>query len=134
MLLKKSGVQNTIVNLWATWCAPCKEEMPELIALRKKLASKGTQLILISADSPESEKEARSFLSEMNVDFTTYRLSESPDAFMKPFLNHWPAVLPTTLAFDKNGKRIGYWMGRISIKDLEKRLNNTQAESVKKTK
>lgn len=132
--LKRSDRQTTVINLWATWCDPCKDEMPELIELRKELLSKGTRLFLVSADSPDSHQDAAQFLKKMGVDFSVYRLAEAPDKFMKPFEPHWPAVLPTTMAFDHNGKRIGYWVGRVPVKELKKRLEAAHAKTTNKTK
>lgn len=120
--IKNSGAKITIVNLWATWCEPCKEEMPELVNLRERLASKGVELVLVSADTGADLKKAASFLEQSGVRFQTYRLAQAPDKFMKEFETHWPAVLPTTMVFDIQRQRIGYWTSRVPIKELEARV------------
>lgn len=125
--IKNSGAKITIVNLWATWCDPCKEEMPELVNLHSRLASKGIELVLVSADSGDNLEKAATFLERTGVRFQTYRLAQAPDEFMKEFESHWPAILPTTIVFDDQRQRIGYWTGRVPIKELEKRIEKSLA-------
>lgn len=125
--IKNSGAKLTIVNLWATWCAPCKEEMPELVELQSRFAAQGTELVLVSADSKDDLKEAAAFLTRTGVKFQAYRLAEAPDRFMKEFEAHWSAVVPTTMVFDSKRQRLGYWVGRVPIKELEKRIENALA-------
>ena len=121
--IDKNGAKATIVNLWATWCEPCKDEMPELLALQKRFASAGAQMILISADGPDDQKQAASFLEKVGIDFAVYKLDQDPQAFMKSFVENWTATLPTTLLFDQKGRRLGYWVGRVKLKELEARLS-----------
>jgi thiol-disulfide isomerase/thioredoxin len=123
---KVAQAKVTIVNLWATWCAPCKEEMPELIGYQKANASKGVQLLLVSGDSPGDFKEAAQFLEKLGADFPTYRLSEAPDEFMKILGEpQWPAIVPTTMIYDQKAKRIGYWAKRVPMKELQAIVNKT---------
>jgi thiol-disulfide isomerase/thioredoxin len=120
VVAKAANAKITIVNLWATWCAPCKEEMPELIRYYKSHATNGAQLLLVSGDSPSEFKEAAEFLAKLGADFPVYRLSEAPDAFMKNLGEpNWPAIVPTTLIYDQKAKRIGYWAKRVPMKELE---------------
>jgi thiol-disulfide isomerase/thioredoxin len=117
--VSKSG-HPTIVNLWATWCGPCKEEMPELIEVRAE--HPGVELMLITGDTETDLKEAAEFLAKLGVEFPVYRLSEAPDVFMAPFIKDWAAVVPTTILFDAEGKRAQTFIGRVKKKDLEKKL------------
>lgn len=110
----------TLVNLWATWCEPCKSELPELRQIRDEFST--LDLVLISADSESGILTAASFLDRLGLDFATYRLVEPADQFMKGFAPGWSAVVPTTLLFDQNGKRVGIWVGRVKKTALELRL------------
>lgn len=115
----------TLVNLWATWCEPCRSEMPELVRLRKERRGQGhaLELTLITGDSATDLKAAAEFLQRAGVDFPTYRLSESPDDFMKAFVSGWPSTVPTTLLFDEEGKLVATWFSRINLKDIEKKID-----------
>lgn len=57
-----------LVNFWATWCAPCRDEMPSIQRLKEKLAGKPFTVLAVNLDEPESR--IRQFLSQMKVDFT----------------------------------------------------------------
>ena len=57
-----------IVNFWATWCQPCRRELPSLIELQQRLASRGLEVVAISIDANPSDVEA--FLKEQPLPFT----------------------------------------------------------------
>jgi peroxiredoxin len=57
-----------LVNFWATWCAPCREEMPSMQRLRERLAGRPFVVLAVNLDEPEAR--IRTFLSQMKVDFT----------------------------------------------------------------
>jgi len=57
-----------LINFWATWCAPCRDEMPSIQRLKEKLAGRPFVVLAVNLDEPESR--IRKFRSEMKVDFT----------------------------------------------------------------
>src|SRR4051812_26704645 len=56
-----------LVNFWATFCVPCRAEMPALVKLAKKYQAKGLVLMTITADEPEDEARAQEFLNKNQV-------------------------------------------------------------------
>jgi peroxiredoxin len=59
-----------LVNLWATWCGPCRMETPELVRLHKEFQARGVEMIGLSTESPEGSAEAvRDFVRAFNVDY-----------------------------------------------------------------
>ena len=56
-----------LVDFWATWCEPCRTEMPLLVSLERNWRSRGLVFVTISADDPEQEREARDFLVKTAV-------------------------------------------------------------------
>src|SRR5205823_4623400 len=62
--LKSNHGKVTLVDFWATWCAPCRKEMPLVAKLENRLREKGFQLVTISADEPEQEGAAVAFLKK----------------------------------------------------------------------
>lgn len=94
----------TVVNFWATWCAPCREEMPSLNRAWEKIRGDGIAMVAINiGDKPA---DIHRFLDEVPIDFTVLRATD-PSA-----LSQWGVKgLPTTLVVDQNGKIIKEFVG-----------------------
>jgi peroxiredoxin len=84
------------LNFWATWCGPCKEEMPWMEELSRKFSSQGLQVI---ASTNEDLKTVRRFLKEKDFSFTI--LLDSKEALMDRFKVE---TVPTTLIIDREGR------------------------------
>jgi thiol-disulfide isomerase/thioredoxin len=86
----------TIVDAWATWCVPCKENFPHVVEMHKKYADKGLVVISLSldeADKPKKLAEATAFLKAKGATFSNLVLDESTDAaFDKLNITAIPAV------------------------------------------
>jgi len=59
-----------LVNLWATWCGPCRQETPELVKLHKEFRAQGVEMIGLSTENPEASADlVRAFVHDYNVDY-----------------------------------------------------------------
>ena len=58
-----------MINIWATWCAPCRIEMPAIEQLHRAYAQKGLKIIAVSVDEPGSQPQIRSFVKEYGLTF-----------------------------------------------------------------
>lgn len=95
-----------LVNLWATWCAPCRKEMPDLAKLQKELGSDDFEVVAISVDRKGAEASA-AFLKETGAD--SLRLYVEPTTAI---LNDIQALgLPATVLIDRQGREIGRLLG-----------------------
>jgi cytochrome c biogenesis protein CcmG, thiol:disulfide interchange protein DsbE len=65
-----------LLNVWATWCQPCRVEMPSIEALHKSLGPKGLQVLAVSVDEPGFEKQIRDFAQEYRL---TFQILYDPD-------------------------------------------------------
>jgi cytochrome c biogenesis protein CcmG, thiol:disulfide interchange protein DsbE len=83
-----------LVNLWASWCAPCVDELPSLLALQHEMP--GVTVIAISMD--QDDAAYRSFLKRNNVDLLTVR---DPDGRVNAL--YGTVQIPETYAIDRNG-------------------------------
>jgi len=94
-----------LVNLWATWCAPCLKEVPELIELEKKLGPQGFHLVGISLDALDAAAEIKAFRDEWFPDFSTYHTSDEDwFALIEMIDSEWLGVLPTSFVIDRSGE------------------------------
>jgi thiol-disulfide isomerase/thioredoxin len=86
----------TLVDAWATWCGPCKENFPHVVEMHRKFADKGLAVASISFDDPANAKqveEAKAFLREQKATCTNFLLDEAEGvAFEKFGVNGIPAV------------------------------------------
>ena len=59
-----------VINFWATWCGPCRREVPELVKLNKEFQSRGVQIIGLSTEDPEASAEkVRKFIQDFQIDY-----------------------------------------------------------------
>ena len=74
-----------LVNLWATWCGPCRLETPELVRLHKEYRSKGLEMVGLSTENPDASAESvRNFVRDFNVDYPVgWETPEVAIAFMQ---------------------------------------------------
>lgn len=112
-----------LVNVWATWCEPCREEFPDLLRLRRALAGRGLDLILVSADFDKELPQVRSFLARQGVDFTTYLKSESDMPFINGLDPAWSGSLPATFVYDRSGALRDFWEGPATYDKLLGKVN-----------
>ncbi len=106
-----------LVNFWATWCEPCRKEMPELARLAKGI--KGLELITISADEPEDEKIALEFLAKAGVGSPVYaKRAKNDDKFINAIDPKWSGALPALILYDRGGKKVKSWIGETDLKAL----------------
>jgi thiol-disulfide isomerase/thioredoxin len=95
-----------LLNIWATWCVPCREEMPALDKLETKLGGKDFQVVAVNIDKGGPDKAA-AFLKETGADHLT--LYTDPTG--KLFATVKTVGMPTTLIIDREGKEIARLIG-----------------------
>ncbi|MEW6285213.1 MAG: TlpA disulfide reductase family protein [Chloroflexota bacterium] len=113
--------QVVLVNNWATWCPPCKAEMPTLVAYHNKHAAKGFTVIAIEAGDPA--EEVRQFAERYGMTFPVW-LDPGGEA-LKAFRN---GTLPNSYVIDRTGTIRLAWTGEISMEMLEKYVTPLIAE------
>src|SRR5262245_33255733 len=66
--VRAPGAAGTLVNMWATWCVPCREEFPDLLRLRSAYRERGLRVLLVSGDFDSERPQVEAFLREQGVD------------------------------------------------------------------
>ncbi|MBB3658954.1 thiol-disulfide isomerase/thioredoxin [Rhizobium sp. BK650] len=100
--LDRFAGKTVLLNLWATWCVPCREEMPALNALEKEMGSDKFQVVPVNIDTGDDEKP-KAFLSEIGVDALQLYRDNTIGVFNSLKKEGLAFGLPVTLLLDEKG-------------------------------
>jgi thiol-disulfide isomerase/thioredoxin len=107
-----------IVNFWATWCAPCVQEMPELSALQPEIATAHIQIIGIGIDSAANIVE---FAAKYKITYPLY-IGGLDASELSRQLGNQAGGLPFTILIGRDGKVKKTYLGRLKMEELRKDL------------
>ena len=116
-----------ILNFWATYCIPCRKEMPDLAAIQNEYAALGVQVIGASADDPDDRAKVRQFIKETKINFPVW-LDATVTDMMRFGLG---SALPGTVVIDKDGKVAKVYSGVFSKAELKKQIDSMLTASEK---
>jgi thiol-disulfide isomerase/thioredoxin len=102
--------RTVLLNLWATWCVPCRKEMPALDALETDLGGPNFEVVAINIDTREPAKPL-AFLKDIGVTHLAYYADPSAKVFQELKLAGKAFGMPTTLIVDRSGCEIGEMAG-----------------------
>jgi len=109
-----------LADFWATWCEPCREEMPALVALEKRWRARGLVLVTISADEPEQEAAAAAFLEKTGVRRPAYiKRARNDEDFINAVDRAWSGALPALFLYDRQGRQAARFTGETDPAEVE---------------
>lgn len=137
-LAKNTSGRFRLVNVWATWCAPCVAEFPELVALARRMDMRDFELVTISMDEPKMAPRVKDFLEKNHVapadrlkrllkkeGRTTLNYlytDSSTDTLVKALDAQWEGPLPHTVLFDPSGKIVYRHTGAVDPSELRAKV------------
>ena len=137
--LRKGGTKNLrLFNVWATWCAPCVAEFPELVATSRRFDMRNFEFISISMDEMKDLPKAKVFLEKRGAGLSD-RLKKSVkeegrksnsyiftggsmENLMKALDSEWPGGIPHTVLIDSNGKVLWRHNGQVNGDELRAKI------------
>jgi len=134
-LLKPNG-KPLLINFWATWCDPCREEFPDLVKLDAQYKGK-IDFITVSLDPlSEINGDVPKFLAAMKAEMPAYLLkTPSEEAAIAAVSKQWQGGLPFTILFDEKGATLYSRQGKVKLDillvEIEKALAETQIKAGK---
>ena len=134
-LAKNDSNRLRLVNVWATWCAPCVAEFPALVSLARRLSNREFELVTISMDDPKMLPQAKKFLENQHA-VPSARLKRlltaegrtatnflytgaSSDALVQALDPQWPGPLPHTVLIAPGGKILWRHNGAVDAEELK---------------
>jgi thiol-disulfide isomerase/thioredoxin len=113
-LVRQYQGQPLLVNFWATWCEPCRDEYPMLNELAKQYAPQGLKVVGVNLDQDGDLILMRRFIARYKPIFPNYRRkpSEPEEAFRLAVLPGWTGSLPISVFYGKDGRQAGNFVGQ----------------------
>jgi peroxiredoxin len=114
--LSKYKGKIVVVNFWATWCGPCRKEIPDFIEAYKKYKTKGLEIVGISLDQ-DGWTKVTPLVKQSNINYPVVlgdqQVVEDYGGFN---------AIPTTFIIDRNGNIVDQHTGTMTLKELESKL------------
>ncbi|HEV8604163.1 MAG TPA: redoxin domain-containing protein [Tepidisphaeraceae bacterium] len=122
-LAKNDSKKLLLINVWATWCGPCVNELPELVTMNRMYRKRPFELITISMDDPKKQEQALEMLNKLHVSATNYIFSsDKRDALVEALDAKWPGPVPHTILVAPGGKVIYRQTGEFDAMELKKAI------------
>jgi thiol-disulfide isomerase/thioredoxin len=130
-LIKERNGRILFLNIWATWCAPCVEEFPDLVKLSRAYPERELEVVGISADYPdEVESKILPFIKKHDVPF---RILVAKFEHQEDFINgvnpSWSGALPATLIYDQHGNQRLFLVGQGTFERFKKSIDTIRTRS-----
>ena len=120
-LLKNKSEKLRLINFWATWCAPCITEFPELIEINRNFRKRKFEMITISLDGPDKNDDVLKFLKKKYASTKNYHFnSDDKYGLIEAVDKEWPGSLPYTIIVKPGGEILYKKLGIIDELEVKK--------------
>jgi len=118
-----------VLNFWATWCAPCREEIPDLVAIRREYAANGVEVVGIAIDNAQS---VSNYMRDLRISYPVL-IGEGQALALTRALGNPSGALPYTVVISPDGAVLMRHLGRLPKAKLQAILDQPQLDSAKTT-
>ena len=126
-LLAKYHGKPLVVNFWATWCEPCRDEYPIMVDLAKQFKSQGVEVVGVDMDDESDMNLVRRFIARMQPQFPNYRQKPGIDLdrFYDGVNPQWKGTMPQTIFYRRDGSVVGFFLGSRPRQQFEQAFRAT---------
>jgi len=119
-----------LINFWATWCEPCREEYPDLVKIDSQFKDKGLDFITVSLDDVDDIKtKVPEFLKDMRAKMPAYLLNTpEPETAIAAVDKDWSGSLPATFLLNSKGEVVYSHQGKIKPEELSAEIQKVTGE------
>jgi len=122
-ILEENRGKPLLVNFWATWCEPCRDEYPMLNELAKQYAPQGLHVVGVSMDDDGDLILMRRFLARYKPVFPNYRkMAGAEAAFRQSVLQGWTGTMPVSIFYAKDGRQVEHFLGEKGREQYEQTI------------
>lgn len=134
-LLAKHRGKPLVVNFWATWCEPCRDEYPLIVELAKEFKPQGIAVLGIDMDDDSDMNLVRRFISKNQPPFPNYRQKPGIDldGFYDGVNPQWKGTMPQTIFYGRDGNIVGFFLGTRPRAEFEQAFRSTLATTANST-
>ena len=125
-LISQRNGRILLINVWATWCIPCREEFPDLVRLTTTFQDRPVDVVAISADYPdEIDSKVIPFLQSQQVNFPVYVQNfERQEDFINFLNREWSGALPASFIYSISGEQKFFLLGKQSYLEFSSAIEN----------
>jgi len=121
------GARAVLVNVWATWCDSCRDELPAVLQFARAHRTDGLRVILVSADDEDQRDQVAAFLTKAGATNVQAFIKHGDDnAFVNGLDPKWTGALPASLLYDGHGAQKRFWAGPVTGRELESALRDVK--------
>jgi thiol-disulfide isomerase/thioredoxin len=143
--IQAPGARAVLVNVWATWCDSCRDELPAILQFYRENRPRGLRLVMVSADDTDQGAAVSQLLDRAVADaglvpptgVVSLVKNEDDTVFVNGLDRRWSGALPATFLFDGAGERRKSWLAPVTREDLDtgaRELLTAGRTEIKKTK
>ena len=111
------------IHLWASWCGPCLEELPDIDRLARQARARGAAFVSVSLDDPRRAAHVLEVLHRQAPNLTRFVAKlDDPDKFADLFSGEWDGSIPALFVYDRTGHLRGSFVGQLENADIRRML------------
>jgi len=129
-VMRKAKGGDLFIHLWASWCGPCMEELPDIDRLARQTRARGAAFVSVSLDDPRRAAHVLEVLHRKAPNLTRFVAKfDDPDTLMDLFSGEWDGSIPALFVYDRTGHLRASFVGQLENADIRRLLADISAAS-----